>query len=163
MRYFGAGRAEVSMQWTRPDGRACKGRVDWLTEIDGRPVIVGLKTARDCRHFVFAAQAARLAYHWQWAFYEDGFTSVVGARPDLVEIVVESSAPHAIAVYRIGEDTLDQGREEYEAGIAKLAECEASNEWPGPVPTEETLSLPTWAYTADDDGDGVGDLGLEAD
>jgi hypothetical protein len=33
-----------------------------------------------------------------------------------------------------------------------------SDSWPGPVPQEEWLSLPTWAYPAIDD---LNELGLE--
>jgi hypothetical protein len=158
MRYLRNGQAEVSMQWVRGK-RQCKGRLDWLTKIDGRPVLVGLKTSRDCRPFAFGAQAAKLSYHWQWAFYDDGFTAITGERPaSVIEIVVESAAPHAVAVYVIPSDVIEQGREEYEAALRTLDECEAANVWPGPVVGEETLSLPTWAYDAEDD---ITELGLE--
>jgi hypothetical protein len=151
MVYLRHGHAEVSMAWHDAEtGTACKGRVDWLTAIDGCDVVVGLKTTRDLRPRKFAAQAADLAYHWQWAFYCDGFQAITGRLPLMVEIVVESAAPHAVAVYRIPEHVLERGRQEYRAALATLAECEASGIWPGPVEGEVEFDLPGWAYPEDE-------------
>jgi hypothetical protein len=158
-KYLAIGDPEVSLQW-EIDGRACKGRVDWLTTIDGKPYLVGLKTARDCRHMVFGSQCAKLGYHLQFAFYADGYKAITGHRPALIEIVVESAPPHAVAVYRIPNDVIEQGRDEYMALLHVLARCEQADEWPGPVPTEEDLTLPSWVYPQD--GDDLSDLGLEA-
>ena len=162
MRYLETGEPEITMQWRLPDyfgSRECKGRVDWLTRIDDTSVLVGLKTARDCRPFLFGSQAAKLGYHLQHAWYRDGWATIKGGEtPRLVEIVVESDPPHAVAVYRIPEEVLERGREEYYELIKTLFECERTDEWPGPVPREEVLTLPAWAYPTFDD---LSDLGLE--
>lgn len=159
MRYLESGDPEVSMQWLL-DGRLCKGRLDWLSTIDGEPALVGLKTARDCRHFVFGNAAAKLGYHLQWAYYFDGYTTIKGdgVVPRVVEIVVESDAPYSVAVYQIPFDIIEQGREEYQDLLSQLAECEAKNDWPGPVTEEQILTLPSWVYQTQDD---LSDLGLE--
>lgn len=156
-RYLQSGEPEVVLEW-QLDGRACKGRVDWLMPAQ-RTVIVGLKTTRDCRHYPFAAASAKLGYALQWAWYHDGWLALTGERPAMVEIVVESAAPHAVAVYRIPDDVLEHGRDEYSRLLALLDRCQASGEWPGPVTEEEDLTLPTWVYGSDDD---IGELGLEA-
>lgn len=151
MVYLRHGHAEVSMAWHDAEAEtACKGRVDWLTTLDGGDVVVGLKTTRDLRPRKFAAQAADLCYHWQWAFYCDGFERITGRMPLVVEIVVESAAPHAVAVYRIPEHVLERGRQEYRAALVQLAQCEASGVWPGPVVGEVEFDLPAWAYPADE-------------
>lgn len=158
-RYLAAGWPEVSMSWAGPGGRTLKGRIDWMTEIDGVDVVVGLKTTRDCRHYQFAAHAHRLGYHLQWAYYFDGFAALRGRVPQMVEIVVESEAPHAVVVYTISDDIISLGRDEYTALLSTLAECEASGQWPGPASVEQELTFPTWAYgRADED---ISDLGLE--
>lgn len=160
MKYLEQGDPEISLEWQGPHATACKGRADWLTHRAEAPYIVGLKTTRDCRHLIFGAQAAKLGYHLQWAFYHDGYAANRdGAKPTLIEIVVESSPPHAVAVYRIPNDIIDQGRDEYVNLIEVLRQCEDSGEWPGPVPLEEDLTLPSWAYQRDDED--VSDLGLE--
>lgn len=158
MKYLESGDPEVSMQWDI-EGRACKGRIDWLTTIEGVPYIVGLKTTRDCRHFAFGAQAAKLEYGMQWAYYHDGFWAITGKQPRMIEIVVESDAPYAVATYRIEDDILLQGRDNYLQLLKTLAECEAAGEWPGPELGEQILTLPSWYYPTDDD---MSDLGLQA-
>lgn len=158
MRYLAAGDPEVTLQWVH-DGRPCRGRVDWLTTVDGVPHLVGLKTSRDCRHMKFGYQAAVLGYHLQWGFYFDGYTAIKGREPRMIEIVVESEAPHAVAVYFIPHDIVDQGRDEYQALLLRLAEHESTGHFPGPQEHEEPLSLPSWVYG--DETDDIGDLGLE--
>lgn len=152
MQYLSAGEPEVSFEWNI-DGRPCKGRVDWLTQIEGVPTIVGLKTTRDCRHFAFGSQAAKLGYHLQFSWYHDGYERIRNNKPKLVEIVVESAAPHAVAVYRIPDDIIEQGRDEYIQLLEQLANCEASDEWPGPQPIEDYLTLPSWVYGTDTDNE----------
>ena len=151
MAYLRHGHAEVSMAWHDEQSFSMlKGRVDWLTVVDGCDVLVGLKTTRDLRPRKFAAQAADLCYHWQWSFYADGFERITGRTPLMVEIVVESAAPHAVAVYRIPEHVLERGRQEYRDALEQLARCEASGVWPGPVVGEVEFDLPGWAYLADE-------------
>lgn len=160
--YLESGDPEVTLEWALDpvlSGRPAKSRVDWFTIIDGKPTLVGLKTARDCRHFAFARQAATLGYHLQWAYYFDAFKAIRRADPKLIEIVVEVEPPHAVAVYRITSDIIEQGREEYWELAKILNECEERGTWPGPVPVEEDLTLPTWAYKQPDD---IGDLDLQA-
>lgn len=160
MRYLESGEPEVTMQWKlvresltrKPVTIDCRGRADWLTHLDGEPYLVGLKTARDCRPFVFGNAAARLGYHLQWAFYLDGYHAITGKTAKLREIVVESAPPYDVVVYDIPEDIVLQGRGEYETLLRQLVECQARNEWLGCANgLEQILTLPTWAYDAQDD------------
>jgi hypothetical protein len=156
MKYLTFGEPEVTL--TYGDRR---GRADWITKIDGKPFVVGLKTARDCRPLIFGSAAAKLGYPLQWAWYFDLYESITGTAAEMIEIVVESSPPHAVATYIINEDILLQGRDEYEKLLEVLARCEASGEWPGPTECEQVLTLPSWYY-----GEGVDDLtsiGLETE
>jgi len=145
MRYLASGDPEVTLQWYVLD-HLCKGRVDWLTTVEGEPILVGLKTSRDCRLYQFGSQAAHLGYHLQWAFYRDGYSTVTGKLPKVVEIVVESEAPHAVVVYVIPDEILQQGFEEYMALLEQLDECNRNKSWPGPAVGEQILSLPSWVY-----------------
>lgn len=157
-RYLAEGAPEVSMTWEL-GGRPCKGRADWVTTIDGLDVIVGLKTARDCRPFQFGAAAARFGYALQWAFYQDGHEAITGRRARMIEIVVEQEAPHAVVTYQIPDDVLEYGRDEYRRLIRLLEDCERAGSWPGPCETEQILTLPSWVYGSDED---ISALGLEA-
>lgn len=159
--YLASGAAEVTMEWADDlTGYDCKGRADWVT-VDGKQdVVVGLKTAKDCRPVPFGNQAARLGYHLQWAFYADGWMAIHDREPRMVEIVVESGEPHDVAVYVIGDEVLEAGRIEYRRLLDRLAECELSEKWPGAVEGQEALSLPSWVYEAESD---LAELGLEGE
>jgi len=164
-RYLEIGDPEVTLEWFLPNElsapgmnapRCAKGRVDWITKVDSKPCLVGLKTTRDCRHFQFSKQAANLGYHLGWAYYVDGFKAIKGVEPRCVEIVVESAAPHAVKVYNIPNDIILQGRDEYWECVKLLAECEERDEWPAPGgDTEEDLTLPSWAYQQEESIDGL--------
>lgn len=156
-RYLERGDPEVTMVWHQ-DKRPCKGRVDWLTEMDDGPVLVGLKTARDCRPYPFGAAAARLGYALQWYWYWHGYKAITRKSARMVEIVVDAEPPHCVVTYAIPDDVLEYGREECTRLLELLARCERDDCWPGPAETELMLSLPSWVYGTDED---VSDLGLE--
>lgn len=159
-RYLAAGDPEVSMVW-QTGKHTSKGRVDWITRLDGVDVLVGLKTSTDCRPDVFGRQAARLGYAMQWAYYLDGYHAITGRMAKVVEIVVESAAPYAVAVYVIPAEVIELGRGTYLDLLAKLDECESTARWPGPVEGEVVLEIPRWAYR-DDTEDDVESIGLIA-
>lgn len=165
MKYLEVGDPEVTMEWDLSEAwglpsRRCKGRADWLTRLDDKRYVVGLKTAVDCREFAFGAAAARYAYPLQWSWYHDGYRTITGIEPRLKEIVVESKPPHAVMVYNVTEDVLLEGRDRYLELLKILGECESSGKWPGPGKGEEhDVTLPTYYYGQQDDLD---DLGLEA-
>jgi len=159
-RYLAAGDPEVTLQW-QIEARACKGRVDWVTrdpDDDGRRVLVGLKTTRDCRAYQFGSQAAKLGYAMAWAWYFNGYVAIRDERPGLIEIVIESAPPYAVCVYRVPHDVLVAGEDEYLALLERLRECEDKDEWPGPYDAEQEITLPSWYYGQQ--AEDVSDLGL---
>jgi hypothetical protein len=145
MKYLRAGSPEVSMFW-RFLGMDCRGRIDWLHEsADMGTVLVGLKTTRDIRSEQFGRQAKSMAYDLQWGSYGLGWQEITGRRADLVvEICVEPKAPHDVGVYVVPDDVLQRGADEYMELLETLAECQRSNYWPGALPAERVLVLPTW-------------------
>lgn len=161
MRYLSEGAPEVSLVWNDEETkRPCKGRIDWETEVDGEPVVVGLKTARDIRMREFGNACARLGYHLQWAIYRDAYELITGRAPMMKEIVVESSPPYDIAVFTIPTEVLELGREQYKKLLEKLSKCETAAEWPGSMPGEQVLQLPSYMFEGESD---LGGLGLEFD
>ncbi len=163
MRYLTRGAAEVSMRWMMR-GRLCRGRPDYLGIADGKPHLVGLKTADDIRLHKFSTAAARYQYHLQWAWYHDGYDLIRHVRPVMKEIVVESKPPYAVVVYDIPDEVIEIGREEYTRLLELLADCERANEWPGPaLGTEVMFALPSWAYQQESTvTDDITSIGLEA-
>lgn len=151
MKWIGLGQPEVSMQWIGEGGVQCKGRPDWLThDAFARPTIVGLKTARDIRMRDFGAQATRLGFIAQWAHYHDGFATIERVEPRMIEIIVESSPPHDIAIYEIPDDVLDLGRSLVRGWFETLDRCLETGEWPGAMPGEVLFSPPKWAWPGEE-------------
>ncbi len=137
-----SGRAEASIRWTHArTGLACKSRLDWWGS-----ALVDLKTTRDPSPRKFAADAARLGYAMQLAFYADAVASVGGGAPPVKIIAAQSVEPFDVVVYSVDEATLAIGRQQYEEAIDLLIRCKESNSWPGMSPDEEVeLRLPAWA------------------
>lgn len=161
-KYMRAGKPEVSMFWNDAETRTvCKGRVDWITHVDGIETIVGLKTAADLSPRAFSQQADRLLYYLQWSYYYDGYSTITGKEPRMVEIAVEGEPPHDVVVYIIPPEVIEFGREEYRSLLVKLDDCERSRRWPGRADNEVLFELP--AYRMQDDDDDVGDLELQGE
>lgn len=158
-RYFQDGDPEVTMTWLHR-GRRCKGRADWVVEMNGEHWLVGLKTTLDCRPEKFCNKAAGLGYHLQWAWYALGYEYCTGIKPRLVEIVVESKPPYPVVVYQIPQDVIEAGRQENEELLSRLEWCEQNDQWPGPATGELEFQLPAWCYRGEEvelDWEGVDD------
>ena len=145
-----AGASEEPITWTDAEtGRACKGRPD---HAGGRTI--DLKTTAVFEPRRFASLAARLGYHCQLAFYDDGRYAVgheINGDPAL--IVVQSDPPHDVVVYDAGPDVIEAGRREYRRLLRLLIHCEQSDDWPGVARGQAVrLCLPEWAYADPDDG-----------
>lgn len=158
-RYLQDGVAEVTIQWKDPSGRAMRGRVDWITVIDGQLVLVDLKTTRDASARKFFASSFDLGYHIQFALYVDGWYYLTGETPRFVVLAVESSAPYEPAVFDVTEDVLVRGHDDYTALLETLQACELANTWPPRAEAEQPLLLPAWARAKDDED--VSDIGLD--
>lgn len=147
MQFLSEGDAEVALVWTDEATKLlCKGRVDWITRIDGEPVIVGLKTAADAGFDAFSRQSNRLLYHLQWAMYREGYHTITGEIPRVIEIAVESKVPHDSVVYEIGSDVIEPGLALYREALDEVARCRDKGVWPGQGGGEiVSLVLPAWA------------------
>jgi hypothetical protein len=151
------GKAEQVVMWTdEATGIACKCRVDYLRG-DALP---DLKTTRDASPRAFGRAAANYLYYAQLAFYSDGVQAAHGLLPVPHLIAVETAAPHVVAVYRVTDDQLEAGRDTYRGWLARLAECRATDRWPGYVDGIADLALPGWVFGDEEGGTGLDGLGL---
>lgn len=150
--YLTAGAPEVALGWIdKVTGLACKCRVDWLDE-QMPPLMVDLKTTRDASPHAFGAAAYRYGYHIQAAFYADGYEAITGRVPQYAIIAVESAAPYDVVCYRVSDELLARGREEYRRLLELVKDCERTGYWPGLAPNEElVLDLPPWAKESEDE------------
>lgn len=135
------GKAEQSFWWDdAATGLRCKCRPDWYYGT----TVVDLKTTTDASPSGFARSIATFRYHVQASHYLAGLH---GAER-FVFIAVEKTAPYACAVYELDAAALAAGDELRQRDMRVIADCQATNEWPGYGDDCQTLSLPSWALTA---------------
>lgn len=153
------GEGEVTIEWTML-GHPCKGRIDWL-----RPsgAWCELKTTKNIDPRAFARDCAKFLYHAQIAFYAGGLEAATGYSAEELPslITVEKTAPHDVAVYRVGFDSLEAGQRKIDDWIKKLDTARRTKAWPGVAPTLLDLRLPEWTLT-----EGLADVdmsGIEGD
>ena len=135
------GKAEQSFWWDdAATGLRCKCRPDWYSGT----TVVDLKTTTDASPAGFAKSVATFRYHTQASHYLSGLH---GAER-FVFITVEKTAPYVVAVYELDAAALAAGNELRQRDLRMIADCRATNEWPGYGDGCQTLSLPSWALTA---------------
>lgn len=162
--YLSGGRAEQTLLWTHVAQRLagcpgyeieCKGRVDFIAECGA---IVDLKTTRNASQKSFGRDSFNFKYHCQAAFYVDGYLAATGKRLPYIIVAVEVEAPHVVAVYRLTDEQLAAGRDEYRSLLDRLYVCKSENKWGGYMESEQDLELPSWSGLGDDES--VEGLGL---
>ena len=140
------GEAEKVLTWTDEEtGIACKARLDWWRV----GLLADLKTTADIDRDRFAANAYRMGYHGQMAFYRAGLAANGLDAPPPRIIAVEAAAPHDVAVFGLDDDALYAGELEVRDLLARVAAGRFSGQWPGRYPEEAPLSLPRWAMADD--------------
>jgi len=135
------GKAEQSFWWDDAStGLRCKCRPDWCSG----STVVDLKTTTDASPAAFARSVATFRYHVQASHYLAGLH---GAER-FVFIAVEKTAPYAVAVYELDAAAMAAGDELRQRDMRIIADCRATTEWPGYGDNCQSLSLPSWALTA---------------
>lgn len=141
---------EVGLAWTDPGTEvALKARPDRLgLYVDDWPTIIDVKTAVDAGPWAFAASVHRYSYHQQAALYLDGAEALQSVQGDrrYVFVVIEPELPHAIAVYELAVEAIEQGRQEYQRNLRTLVRCRETGHWPGYTEEEAgQVGLPSYA------------------
>jgi hypothetical protein len=141
----------------------CKGRVDWLTKHYG---MMTRSWAEDVArlprlHVRHPGREARVS-GLQWAWYYDGFRAITGRDAKVVEIVVESAPPYAVATYVITTDIIEQARAQYEELLELRGEVRGREPLARPGAGRAAVEDAAVVERAEgDDGDLSTELGLE--
>jgi hypothetical protein len=141
--WLGGGKALVERPITWTDaatGLACKAKPDAV-----HSAVVDVKSTSTIDERQFLANATRLGYFGQLAFYRRGYRTLTKLSLPCAILAVEVDAPHDIGVFVIDEDSLRVADEEITRLLAKVAECRKSGEWPGRYQKAQTMVLPDWA------------------
>lgn len=112
-------------------GETCKIRLDVLSEIDGRPLIVDYKSTQDASTDGFMRHAINLGYDFQAAMYCEGVEKVTGKKPIFVFIPQEKTAPYAVNILQADDLFLKRGYEIYRELLGIYHECKTSGNWYG--------------------------------
>lgn len=140
-----AGDTELSGFSTDPEtGVICRHRFDKLMKNN---VGLDIKTTVDARPEAFSKSIQSYGYHMQAAFYSDQFEWITGEKLNgFLFLVVETSAPYACKMYRLGNESIEIGRAIYRKCLNKYAECRNANEWPAYDNIEiDEIGIPAWA------------------
>lgn len=138
------GVAEASAYWTdEATGELCRFRPDFW-RADG--VIADLKTTDDASPEGFAKSVYNWRYHVQAAYYTDGAQVVTQQQPKaFLFIAVEKKPPYAVGVYVLDNTSVEIGRAEYKADLARYAECKRTGQWAGYGDKIQQIELPGYA------------------
>ena len=144
------GHAELSGFWTdEATGVGLKFRPDWLTDLDGRPVCVDLKTTQSADPREFARSVAKWGYDLQAFWYLAGLAAHGVEDARFIFVAVEKQLPYPVSVIELDAQALENGRKKMRRAIDLYARCIESDTWPAYGAGIHTISLPQWAYRND--------------
>ena len=125
------GRAEVAMYAKCKHTDLLKrGKADYVNTEAG--VIVDVKTTKDAGVDGFGRSIEKFRYNVQAAYYLDLASQITGREfSDFVFLCVESTEPYVTACYRLHDDAVSCGRQDYRENLATLKRCIDADRWPG--------------------------------
>lgn len=126
------GAHELPLFWTdEMTAEPCKVRLDALSEVNGQPIIVDLKTTADASTDGFMRSAVRLGYHFQAAMYSEGYKQNTGKKPLFVFIAVEKEPPYSVNILQADEAFINHGYDIFRELIGVYHDCKTTNNWYG--------------------------------
>jgi|APSaa5957512622_1039677.scaffolds.fasta_scaffold44838_1 hypothetical protein len=156
---WGPGWSEVERTWVdQPSGLTCKLKADRLIMAtlpgsetrmiemsQGHPPlhceIWDLKTLGDASEHEVRWMLKKLRVPLQLAHYRAGMQARGAVVTRCGVVVVEDRAPHDVGVYVLDTGDLDDAEEQRQDLLARVAECERNDSWPGACPEMTTLPL----------------------
>lgn len=143
---FRKGYPELSGWFTdESTGTALRFRPDWLTELDGQPICVDLKTTINADPAEFVRSVVKFGYHAQAAWYLAGLAAHGVDDAKFYFVLAEKSPPYPVAVVELDFDALSQGDVMMRRAIDTYATCIETDTWPAYGTGIHSISLPPWA------------------
>ena len=128
-------------------GELCKIRVDCISTIGGRPVIVDYKSAADASTDGFTRSVINYGYDFQAGMYCEGVERLTGQKPLFVFVAQEKTAPYAVNILQADDLMVQRGRDIFRELIGIYHECKQTGNWYGYLGAYNVinnLSLPAW-------------------
>lgn len=143
-----SGKKEMPFFWTDEDTQeACKCRADVLTEIEGIPLVVDLKTTIDASTDSFIRDAVKFGYDFQAAMYLEGVKANTGVEHGFVFIAIEKEPPYSINILQADSAFIKHGYDLFREYIGIYHDCKTTGNWfgyLGKFDAVNSLSLPPW-------------------
>lgn len=137
------GKPELTALWTdKETGLRCRARADFYSP--AHRMILDVKSCEDASPDGFRKSVFKYRYHWQHAIYRAGFAAVGERVEHFAFLAVEKKPPHAIATYTLDSLGVSLGHDRVRVLMRGMAECVATNEWPGYSPGIQTIETPAW-------------------
>lgn len=135
---------EKSFFWTDPEtGLLCKCRPDCFIG----DKVIDIKTAEDASPRGFQSSIQKWGYATQSVHYLEGMSHITGKRlTDFIHVVVEKSAPFAVACYVLDDASLERAAIDVRRGLALIKDCRDKKQWPAYQAEIQTTNLPHWAF-----------------
>lgn len=143
-----AGEHEKPFYWVDDlTGEGCKIRVDCISTIGGKPVIVDYKTTADASTDGFTRSVINYGYDFQAGMYCEGVEKVTGQKPLFVFVAQEKTAPYAVNILQADDLMVQRGYDIFRELIGIYHECKQTGNWFGYLGAYNVinnLSLPAW-------------------
>lgn len=143
-----AGEKETPLFWTDElTGEPCKARLDCVTMIADKPVIVDYKTTNDASTDGFMRSAVKYGYDFQAAMYSEAYKANFGIVPTFVFIAQEKTAPYSVNILQADDVFVKRGYDIFRQLIGTYHDCKQSGNWwgyLGPYNVINNLALPAW-------------------
>ena len=150
---FKRGKPELSIYaQDEQTGVWMRGRLDWVTELDGATCLVDLKTtASDASAGEFTREAAKLEYAVQREFYRQIWQTITGEiDPRFIHVVVSKKPPYLVNVVEMDFEYELIGQAKVRRALDTYKACMDSGVWPG-YPAEITMIGPPAYYAAQEE------------
>jgi len=122
-------------------GLQCKVRPDaWLGDI-----IIDLKTTADASFRSFQSSAYNYGYYLQAGMIKRALESLNKPIKNFIFVAVEKEAPYAIGIYKLDDEALEYGANEFDTLMMELQKNIERNEFPDYG--IQTLTIPAWLKT----------------
>jgi hypothetical protein len=147
--YLSAGKAEDSLFWIDPETKIpLKARPDFLKD---NHIMIDVKSTIDASFSGFQKTIVNYNYHIQAALYLDGATEIYGHKFDeFVIIAIEKDPPYAINCFILTDETIAEGRAQYQQALKILKKCRETGIYPGYPEETKPIWLPTWAIKGEE-------------
>jgi len=126
------GKHEVAYYWNDAfTNERCKVRLDCITELGGKTIIVDYKTTANASTDSFIKSAINYGYDFQSAMYCVAVKMNTGIDPVFVFIAQEKDPPYAVNVLQADNYLLKRGYDIFRELIGIYHDCKESGNWYG--------------------------------